>query len=126
MGYYTKYRLTYSEQENSPEFEAELKTLQKYGYTTLQDVIVTRLNENKFQHFYLSQDGWVQDGEGIKWYNHHEDMIKLSKKFPHLLFKLEGEGEESGDIWIKYFLNGKSQTAKAQITFEEFNLGKLS
>ena len=61
-----------------------------------------------------------------KWHNHDSDMAFFSEKYPESLFILKGEGEESGDIWIKYFLNGKMQRAEAKITFEEFDESKLS
>lgn len=60
-----------------------------------------------------------------KWYDHEQDMLELSKSFPETLFILEGDGEESEDIWIKYFQAGKMQVAYGIITFEEFNPDKL-
>jgi hypothetical protein len=41
------------------------------------------------------------------------------------VISVEGEGEESGDIWKAYYKNGKSFRANAQVTFEEFNESKL-
>lgn len=39
----------------------------------------------------------------IKWYDHVEDMIKLSKVFPETLFILDGWGEELGEsfTWME-------------------------
>ena len=49
------------------------------------------------------------------------DLIKFSKKYPHALFQLTGEGEESEDIWIFYVRDGKSFKSKAKIVFESFD-----
>jgi two-component SAPR family response regulator len=60
-----------------------------------------------------------------KWYPWEVDMRLFSQKFPGVLFKLHGEGEESGDIWEAYFKDGKAQMCRAVITFEEFDESKL-
>ena len=61
----------------------------------------------------------------VKWYEHHKDVSEVSKTFPDKLIVIGGEGEESGDIWREYFLNGKSQYVKAKLTFEAFDKNKL-
>ncbi len=63
--------------------------------------------------------------DDIKWYDHDRDMKKVSEAFPDTLITLRGEGEDSGDIWTTYYLNGKMQRCKAVIAFEEFNPEKL-
>jgi len=52
-------------------------------------------------------------------------MRQYSLKHPNTLFKLSGEGEESGDIWQEYYLNGKMQLVTAQIVFDDFDESKL-
>ena len=69
--------------------------------------------------------GVLDGSDRCKWYSHDEDMRKLSERFPRVLFTLSGEGEESSDIWKKYYLNGKCQVAKAQITIDKFDPEKL-
>lgn len=71
----------------------------------------------------INPDG--DTNEPCKWYKHESEMRKFSEKFPEVLFTLEGEGEESGDIWRKYFVNGKMQVAKAKISFDPFVVDKL-
>jgi hypothetical protein len=65
------------------------------------------------------------DNESCKWYNHDDDMITLSKQFPTVLFILKGEGEESGDLWIAYYQDGKYYRDNAKIVFPEFSEEKL-
>lgn len=65
-------------------------------------------------------------GESCKWYDHEKDMRSFSKKHPKTIFKLSGEGEEAGDIWHEYYLNGKMQRTKAKIVFEKYDPSKLS
>ncbi len=63
--------------------------------------------------------------EPIRWYEHEESMIELSKDNPDIIFKLEGQGDINDDMWIKYFYQGKIQRCEAIITFDEFDLNKL-
>ena len=58
--------------------------------------------------------------EPCKWYDHERDMLAVSAKIPQATIRLEGEGEESGDIWRKTFKGGallKGQ--KARIVFDD-------
>ncbi len=63
--------------------------------------------------------------ESIKCYEHEENMREYSLLHPDTLFKLSGIGEENGDLWHEYYLNGKMQRVNAVITFEEFDESKL-
>lgn len=63
--------------------------------------------------------------ESCKWYEHEKHMKDFSKKHPETVFVLHGEGEESGDIWYKYFHNGKMQEARAKITYDDYDPKKL-
>ncbi len=60
-----------------------------------------------------------------KWYDWKDDMLKLTKVYPDVLFVLTGEGEEAGDLWKAYFKNGKVQHAKATIVYDEFDESKM-
>lgn len=51
----------------------------------------------------------------IKWYDHEKDMIAYSRKFPEVEFRLDGTGEESEDIWVKWFKNGAMQTWRLSV-----------
>lgn len=55
----------------------------------------------------------------IKLYDHQDHLKAMSIRFPNVLFILEGEGEEHGDVWKKYFSDGKMQKIKVKIVFEE-------
>lgn len=59
-----------------------------------------------------------------KWESHENDLKEFSKIQKDILFTLYGEGEP-GNLWIKYFKNGKIQFAPADISFDEFDNKKL-
>lgn len=67
-------------------------------------------------------EGFYSDAKWYDWQNH---LKIVSKKFPEELIRIEGEGEESGDIWKAYFKNGKMQYTEAKLVFEEFDEAKL-
>lgn len=79
----------------------------------------------KVEHLIEKQIGYNPFEDSCKWYDSNEDMKKFSKKFPGTIFVLSGEGEESGDIWKKYYKAGKVQECKAKITFDEYDENKL-
>lgn len=107
MGYYTSYSLLVNDPKGN-------------DLDIINDLISDRGNSP-----YYSFDKFGNTIENQKWYDHEKDMIEFSKKYPEVIFTLRGEGEDSEDIWIKYFKNGKMQVCKAVITFDEYDELKL-
>ena len=61
--------------------------------------------------------------DSLKWYNHEDDMCKLSAMFPDLYFTLEGDGEEFDDFWRKLFHDGQCiGCVDGEIYYPEFNI----
>ncbi|QGH76408.1 hypothetical protein SEA_DAUBENSKI_104 [Streptomyces phage Daubenski] len=56
--------------------------------------------------------------ENLKWYEWEKDMKQLSKEWPNVLFILDGDGEETGDLWRAWFRNGAMYKLEAKIVFE--------
>lgn len=104
MGYYTEYSLAVSGKD-------EL------------DIIDDLRKRYESAAFAFDEDGAPQDS--CKWYDHETDMKYFSSLHPDLLFTLTGDGEESGDIWVKYFKNGKMQLCKAKIVLDPFDESQL-
>ena len=100
MGYQTSYSL-----------KAELfiggRKAELVDDSPLQEVIKELRDTNGNAEYALDIDG--ETGETCKWYEHEAELKSFSAKHPNVLFTLHGEGEETGDIWDKYFLNGKCQ-----------------
>lgn len=101
MGYYTRYELNFD-----------------YGYDEEKRTkIFNRIGE-------LSGYTYLFDDD-VKWYDHEKDMLKLSKEYPDIVFTLNGEGEEAGDIWVAYFKDGKMVRHTAVIKLPEYNPSDL-
>lgn len=108
MGYYTKYEIQFFSGDKELNF-AEADAI---------------FGDPEFDIGY-SLDDYASDnedlgpfsvgGDDIKWYDHDKDVMKISVKHPELTIILDGKGEESGDIWRKFFRNGKSYSWKPQI-----------
>jgi len=78
-----------------------------------------------YEKFITVEAGFNPFEDECKWYDHEVDMRTVSHAFPNTLFTLTGEGEENGDMWVKYFKYGKIQRAPAKITYDEFDEAKL-
>lgn len=61
----------------------------------------------------------------VKWYDEEKDMKALSALFPSVHFILSGDGEDSGDIWVKHYVGGKVQRCYADIVIPEYDPTKL-
>lgn len=68
----------------------------------------------------------ISEGSEVKWYDHENDIMKLSKNYPDVVFFWSGTGEESDDQWRFYAKNGKTCKIKARIEFDEFTEDMLS
>jgi hypothetical protein len=100
MGYYTDFKLEIK--DSSVDVDNVLEELQSIsGY-----------------RFYI-KDGRIESYDVIKWYDHILDMRNISMKFPNVLFYLYGNGEDEGDMWLEYYLNGSYQRAKTIIAYSE-------
>lgn len=103
MGYYTEYNLSFvaESEDQHEEILNELSEISGYHADIFSGV------------------------DTVKWYDHVKDMVKLSTLYQDILFTLEGEGEESGDLWRAYFKNGKHVRNTAKIVFPDFNEEEL-
>lgn len=50
---------------------------------------------------------YIISEDTMKWYDHDDDMMRLSQQFPDYYFFLHGQGEEFDDNWRKVYHNGK-------------------
>lgn len=101
MGYYTDYKLETNKQVDTDKLVEDLESVTGYSW------------DSSLEHY------------GIKWYDALDHMKTISTMYPDVLFTLDGEGEESGDIWTAYFKNGKMQYEKAVIQTMPFDESKL-
>ena len=107
MGYYTDFRLEVLETDES-EVEEIINHLRKYSKDAKEAI-----------------DEYGDYQCEMKWYEHDKEMKEFSKKHPHALFKLYGEGEGSEDKWITYYKNGKSQFCQGIIVYPLYDKSKL-
>jgi hypothetical protein len=91
---------------------------------TLDEWVAKLITEDEDADYALEPDGNTK--ESCKWYDWQKSLIAFSVATPGVLFTLDGEGEESGDIWKAYALDGKIQIAKAEIIIAGFNEAALA
>ena len=118
MGYYTYYSLSYNIPDScDPEIEEKInKRFVEILEPDMTEEDRARYYADKEGRFYNAIDIALQ--EEMKWYESDADMRQLSNEFPEVEFTLDGEGEESGDIWRAYYKGGKSQYTDAHVSFD--------
>jgi len=136
MGYYTHYTLTWKDTDEKTKHErcdhkkpAGAMFCPTCGKPNVEMSLIEVLLSSDLitaeMKYALGDELDGEGGEASKWHDHQLDMLALSNKFRSILFTLHGEGDETGDLWNEYYLNGKTQTAKARIVFDEFDPDKL-
>lgn len=102
MGYYTDFELTYDDDDvDEVQFAKELADISDYPW---DDSLM------------------LYDA---KWYDYDKNMKQISQMYPNTVFKLQGNGEENGDLWVAYYKDGKVQSCQAKITFDPYDESKL-
>ena len=110
MGYYTTFTLDcYDNRANS--FDISFETELGKALTAVLYEINSSYFDDDFDLKTLPYQEW-------KWYDHDEDMVKLSLRFPDYTFILEGIGEENGDLWRTVYHNGQLEQLKVKIVYE--------
>ena len=104
MGYYTYHKLTIEPKDEK-----------------LLAQIITAIESESYE----VRQALAGDSESMKWYSHDEDMRELSKKWPNVIFHLEGEGEDNEDIWVATYQNGRCHHRHAKIVIDPFDPEKL-
>ena len=111
MGYLTTFTLDcYDNHANS--FDISFETDFGKALTAVLHEINPYYFEDDFDLKTLPYDSW-------KWYDHDEDIVKLSLRFPNYTFILEGEGEENGDLWRTIYHNGQLERLNVKIVYEK-------
>jgi hypothetical protein len=105
MGYYTTYKLSIYRGDTVGEF-----TCQHCNSKVNMSIIDILKNDLPNIPF---------DENQTKWYDHEDDMKHISKRYPNTVFRLDGRGEEQGDVWIKFFSKGKMVVRKAIVQLDE-------
>lgn len=98
MGYTTDYTVYWDEEPIPKE---------------LQELI-----ENQDDH-YISE--YYANFSAGKNFDVENELIKISKKYPTVLFMIDARGDEAEDIWRQYFKNKKSLYQKGKIVFDDFD-----
>lgn len=111
MGYYTQYNLYVT---NVGFLDDEVKVAVSNAVDDL----------NLFDVSGSVEYGWPAYD---KWYDHDDDMLAISARFPDVVFQLYGDGESSDDNWMNYYKGGRAQYGALHITVEEdpFDESKL-
>lgn len=89
MGYYTDFSLTMPRNPITPE------------------QLASAIQRDEELHYALDLDG--SNKESSKGYEMDTSLLALSATYPTTIFCLHGVGEESSDVWDKYFAGGKLQ-----------------
>lgn len=121
MGYETRYRL----EVETVKVKKEVKGIDANGQPAtvfVEEYIDAERIQREISDLSGYQYLW---SDMCKWYDHEKDMRAISRKYKDVLLKLSGEGEKSGDLWVKYFKNGKMQHCEARIEFDPFDSSKL-
>lgn len=86
------------------------------GYNTRYELQTIPANEQKHVHEIIVGmcDGYDPFGDECKWYEHEKDVKSASTVAPNVIIQISGDGEEQGDEWVLYALNGETMKHKRE------------
>ena len=96
MGYYTLHKIRiinqYNTKKNLDILLEKISEIANYDFIIVGNVII---------------DTNYNDGYGSKWYDFRRDMFKISEELPELEIKVNGKGEDEGDIREYIYKDGE-------------------
>ena len=104
MGYYTFYNLSVEKGDSSLLESEEFKD------------IFRRITPYNLENL---------DADTLKWYDHDKNMLEISKLYPDTVFRLEGDGEDRDDRWMRYYCNGDSAESRATIVYQSVDVSSI-
>lgn len=124
MGYETVYHLDCD--GDSPTLTEVARLLALYEGT----------NAKEDRDWFFTQAGAVTESvacwervlsgeEATLWYENEVEMARISRFWPEVTFILEGDGEQSDDLWRSYFQDGKVHAVEGRIVFTAFDPEQL-
>ncbi len=136
MGYYTSYKASFIVKPSSNRV-LELKKLKKeaellngdikaFALKSINDELNEILRMEDAENLISKEVGRKVFNYPNSQWDYDTDMIQISKLYPDAIFKLEGKGEDNGDMWINYYKNGLVQECPARIVFDDFDESKLT
>ena len=93
------------------------------GYYTTYTIKLVSGDENDFDSLLKdirtksSVDFTEYEVQEAKWSDHDKDMLELSRKYPDLIVQLDGDGQDSEDLWATRYRNGESESVGAVLPF---------
>lgn len=114
MGYYTQFELYIH------DGQADINAV----YQRLRQIVGIEPSE-PCPFLVLTNGTYIESDTAIKWYDHDDDCAEMSKHFPGVVFRLEGVGEDNGDLWTAYYKNGLCQICRAVLTRPPYDPTKL-
>lgn len=99
MGYYSRFKITHT-----PHIDEDVQ---------ISDDYEINLHDN------------LADWDSMKWYEYHDDMLAVSRLYPHVLFEVTRIGERAPDIEFSYYKGGAMYSILPKIERPPFDETKM-
>lgn len=111
MGNYTSFWVTVMTPGSNQVITSseELKPIDEYLEST-EEYPLSELDWSEWGSCYTSYQ---------KWYEVDEDMKRISKKFPLVVFQVEGLPDGDDGKWRSYYYNGEQVDAECTVTYSK-------
>lgn len=122
MGYYTYYTFLW-ESDSDITKEREIAMNQRFCELFYKESL-EEVKKEFYGHTVDEPETWINEvlSEECKWYDCFDDMKQLSSEFPEIKFTIYGDGEDSDDRWVAYFVAGKGEEYQAEIVYPDPHL----
>lgn len=121
MGYYSDFEILFNKKELTVKQQIEiLDFLENDNDLSIITYAIYEENDKKDTVYHV--DRLLPEQVDVyykKWYDHLDDLLRLSKQFPYLKIELQREGEDRLDIEKSYYFNGNVQVSPGKIVFDK-------